>query len=463
MQERSDAFVFFGATGDLAYKKIFPALQAMIRRGHLDVPIIGVAKAGWTLEQLRERARASVTRARRSSTRRPSPSWSALLRYVDGDYGEPATFDALRRELGDAARPIHYLAIPPSMFPVVVESLGASGCAQRRARRRREAVRPRSRLGASAQRDAAHGVPRAGDLPHRPLPRQGAGAEPRCSSASPTRSSSRSGTATTSRACRSRWPRASASRAAAASTRRPARSATSCRTTCCRWSRCSRWSRRPRPTASRCATRRPRCSGTMRAARRRPSVVRGQFDGYRKEPGVAADSEVETFAALRLEIDSWRWAGVPFFIRAGKCLPVTATEVIVELQATAAHDARRRAAETTCASASAPEVDDRRWGARQEAGRGDGRRADRADLVHHTGARRDGRRTSGCSATRCTATRRCSRARTRVEAAWAIVEPDPRRRDAGSPVRARHLGPRRSGAFDGRHRRLVFPYVINGE
>jgi len=126
---RSDAFVFFGATGDLAYKKIFPALQSMIRRGHLDAPIIGVAKQGWNLEQLRERARDSV-REHGGLDDDAFARLSANLHYVDGDYQDGATFEALRKALGEAQRPIHYLAIPPSLFPVVVQHLGSSGCAR---------------------------------------------------------------------------------------------------------------------------------------------------------------------------------------------------------------------------------------------------------------------------------------------------------------------------------------------
>src|SRR5438093_8167867 len=123
----SDAFVFFGATGDLAYKKIFPALQAMVKRGHLDVPVIGVAKAGWNLEQLEARAKDSLDKhggldpAAFSKLR-------GLLRYVDGDYQDPATFQALRREIGPAERPAYYLAVPPMLFGVVVEQLAKPGC-----------------------------------------------------------------------------------------------------------------------------------------------------------------------------------------------------------------------------------------------------------------------------------------------------------------------------------------------
>src|SRR3989442_8329307 len=123
----SDAFVFFGATGALEYKKIFPALQAMVKRGHLDVPVIGVAKAGWNLEQLQARAKDSLDK---HGGLDPAAfgTLCGLLRYVDGDYQDPATFQALRREIGPAERPAYYLAVPPMLFGVVVEQLAKSGC-----------------------------------------------------------------------------------------------------------------------------------------------------------------------------------------------------------------------------------------------------------------------------------------------------------------------------------------------
>src|SRR5438552_11030376 len=124
----SDALVFFGATGDLAYKKIFPALQAMARRGHLSVPVIGVAKAGWNLDQFKARARDSVEQ-HGGLDESAFAKLSNLLRYVDGDYEDPATFAALRKELGAAQHPAHYLAIPPALFGLVVQQLGKSGCA----------------------------------------------------------------------------------------------------------------------------------------------------------------------------------------------------------------------------------------------------------------------------------------------------------------------------------------------
>ena len=126
-QTHSDALVFFGATGDLAFKKIFPSLQAMIKRGHLDVPVIGVARSGWTLEQFKARARDSVEK-HGGLNAMAFEKLSSLLRYVDGNYGDSATFEKLRKELGAAQRPAHYLAIPPSLFATVVEQLAKSGC-----------------------------------------------------------------------------------------------------------------------------------------------------------------------------------------------------------------------------------------------------------------------------------------------------------------------------------------------
>src|SRR5262245_50494401 len=126
---RSDALVFFGATGDLAYKKIFPALARLVRRGLLDMPVIGVAKAGWDAERLRQRARDSL-KEHGYADQRSADDLCARLRYVDGVYRDRKTFEELRRQLGDAKRPLHYLAIPPSLFGTVAEALSATGCAQ---------------------------------------------------------------------------------------------------------------------------------------------------------------------------------------------------------------------------------------------------------------------------------------------------------------------------------------------
>src|SRR3546814_5873118 len=126
----SDAFVFFGATGDLAYKKIFPALQAMVARGGFDMPVIGVAHSGWTVDQLRERARDSLEH-NGGVDEAAFEKLSSQLRYIDGDYNDAGTFERLRKELGAAEHPLHYLAIPPSLFATVVRALDASGSARR--------------------------------------------------------------------------------------------------------------------------------------------------------------------------------------------------------------------------------------------------------------------------------------------------------------------------------------------
>jgi glucose-6-phosphate 1-dehydrogenase len=123
-----DALVFFGATGDLAYKKIFRSLHAMVKRGVLDVPVIGVAKSGWGLERLQARAGESIEK-HGGIDAAAFAKLERLLRYVDGDYAEPETFEALRKVLGTAARPAHYLAIPPSLFGEVVQQLAQAGCA----------------------------------------------------------------------------------------------------------------------------------------------------------------------------------------------------------------------------------------------------------------------------------------------------------------------------------------------
>ena len=171
---QSDALVFFGATGDLAYKKIFPSLQAMVKRGHLDVPVIGVAKAGWTLDQMKARARDSLEK-HGGLDPTAFAKLSARLRYVDGDYNDPATFAALRKELGNAKRPAHYLAIPPVLFGKVVGQLAASGCSKDA---RVIVEKPFGTDLASAQelnKILSSEFRGACDLPHRPLPGEEAG------------------------------------------------------------------------------------------------------------------------------------------------------------------------------------------------------------------------------------------------------------------------------------------------
>ena len=146
----SDALVFFGATGDLAHKKVFPSLQAMLKRGHLTVPVIGVAKAGWTLDQLRARAKDGLEK-HGGLDPAAFEKLCGLLHYVDGDYKDPATFRAIRKELGSARRPAHYLAIPPVLFELVVEQLGKADCTRdRKSTRLNSSHRMPSRMPSSA-------------------------------------------------------------------------------------------------------------------------------------------------------------------------------------------------------------------------------------------------------------------------------------------------------------------------
>jgi glucose-6-phosphate 1-dehydrogenase len=328
--DRSDAFVFFGATGDLAYKQIFPALQAMIRRGHLDVPVIGVAKAGWGIEQLRERARKSLEEHGGGVDEAAFAKLTKLLRYVDGDYRERAPFEAVRRELGDAARPIHYLAIPPTMFPVVIEHLEQSGCAKDA---RVIVEKPFGRDLASAQqlnqtilrvfdeasvfridhylgKEAVQNliVLRFGNTFLEPIWNRNYIESVQITMAEQFGVAGRGAF----------YEEAGAIRDVVQNHMMQIVGILAMEV--------------PQTTYNQSI--RDELAKVLRQVTplSPANLVLGQFQGYRSEPGVAASSRVETFAAVRLEIDSWRWAGVPFFIRAGKCLPLTSTEVIVQLR-----------------------------------------------------------------------------------------------------------------------------------
>jgi glucose-6-phosphate 1-dehydrogenase len=328
-QSHSDALVFFGATGDLAYKKIFPALQAMIQRGTLDVPVIGVAKAGWGLDQLKARAKDSLEKHGGLD----AGAWeklSSLLRYVDGDYSDPATFIAVRKALGSAERPAHYLAIPPSLFETVVEQLVKSGSAK----------------GARmiVEKPFGHDLESAQEL---------------------------------NRILLSAFPESSIFRIDHYLAKGPVHNMVSFRFSNSvlepLWNReyiesfqitmaedfgvQGRGAFYDQTGAIRDVIQnhifQVMCNLAMECPARRDSesmrdekvkvlkaippldpkdLVRGQFVGYLDEKGVAPNSQVETFAALQLEIKSWRWDGVPFYIRAGKNLPVTCMEVIARMR-----------------------------------------------------------------------------------------------------------------------------------